>query len=65
MSHTNRLRAAIGSALIALASRIMPPAPLLDHETRERIRARFLYRSGLLALGDHRNGNHRPPASPL
>lgn len=61
MSRTYRLRAALGSALIALATRIMPPAPRMDAATRERIRQRFLYRSSLFALGDQRNGNRRPP----
>lgn len=65
MSHTHRLRCALGNALIALATRIMPPVPRMDQATRERIRQRFLYRSSLYALGDHRNGDHRPPAAPL
>lgn len=65
MSRTYRLRAALGSALIALATRIMPPAPRLDPATRERIRQRFLYRSSLFALGHSRNGNGRHPGPPL
>lgn len=65
MSRAHRLRAAIGTALIALADRIMPPAPALDHATAERIYERLMYRLALASMGDRRNGHHRPPHSPI
>lgn len=65
MSRAHRLRAAIGTALIALADRIMPPAPTLDDATTERIYQRLMQRIALQRMGDARNGHHRPPDLPI
>lgn len=64
MSRLHRLRAALGSALISLGTRILPQAPQLDAAARARILERLRYRSSLFALGSSRNGHQRPPYGP-
>ena len=66
MTRAHRLRAAIGSALIGLATRIMPPMPNMDEATAQRIYQRIISRSALERMGDRRNGHHRnTPIRPI
>lgn len=65
MSRSHRLRAAIGTALIALADKIMPPAPALDEAAAARIYQRLMHRLALASMGDRRNGHHRNPIDPI
>jgi hypothetical protein len=53
-----RARLAIGTLLINLGARIMPPVPEMDPAQAERMRARIMARLALERMGDRRNGHH-------
>lgn len=60
-----RASLALGTLLINLGARIMPPAPDLDPAQAERMRDRIMHRIALMHMGDTRNGHHPRHHGPI